>query len=295
MTTSIIPGERAALETLASGTMARAGRRLLFGLLSQLHFGRVTIVDDQGEFHFGQPQPGFPERTVVTVHHPYFYSYTVFGGSIGSAEAYMAGYWSADDLTRLIRVIMRNQPIFEGMEKGWARLMAPVHLLFHLVHRNTLKGSRRNIVAHYDLGNDFYELFLDETLTYSCGIFETADSSLREASIAKYDRICRKLELTPTDHVLEIGTGWGGFAIHAAGRYGCRVTTTTISDRQHELASERIRAAGLSDRVHLLKRDYRKLKGSYDKLVSIEMIEAVGHRFLDTFLAAAPGCSRKMA
>ena len=144
-------------------------------------------------------------------------------------------------------------------------------------------GSRRNIAAHYDLGNEFFELFLDPTLTYSSGIFETPEATMEEASIAKYERLCQKLRIGPDDHVLEIGTGWGGFALHAAGRYGCRVTTTTISRRQYELASKRVDEAGLADRIEVLLEDYRDLSGSYDKLVSIEMIEAVGHEQLDTF------------
>jgi cyclopropane-fatty-acyl-phospholipid synthase len=157
------------------------------------------------------------------------------------------------------------------------------------MRRNTLSGSRDNIVAHYDLGNDFYKLFLDETLTYSCGIFEKKTSSLKQASLAKYRRICEKLQLSPDDHVVEIGTGWGGFALFAAQNYGCRVTTTTISKEQYQLANQRFQSAGLADKITLLFRDYRKLSGHFDKLVSIEMIEAVGHQFLDAFFAA---CSR---
>ena len=201
----------------------------------------------------------------------------------------MEGMWSADDLSSVMRILAVNQQAFKNMEKGLARLTAPLYKFYHYVRRNTKSGSRRNILAHYDLGNDFYQLFLDETMTYSCGIFETAESSLRQASEAKYDRICRKLELSATDRVLEIGSGWGGFAIHAAGQYGAHVTTTTISDQQHRFAASRIRAAGLEDRITLLKRDYRDLKGKFDKLVSIEMIEAVGHHFYKTFFGT---CSR---
>ena len=175
------------------------------------------------------------------------------------------------------------------MNSVWPRITEPLHKLYHLLRRNSRRGSRNNIGAHYDLGNDFYSLFLDETWTYSSGIFETSESTLKEASIAKYDRICRKLDLNPNDHLIEIGTGWGGFAIHAAGKYGCRVTTTTISNQQYSLARQRIAKAGLSDRVEVLKQDYRDLKGQYDKLVSIEMIEAVGHQYYRTFFKT---CSR---
>jgi cyclopropane-fatty-acyl-phospholipid synthase len=162
----------------------------------------------------------------------------------------------------------------------------------HWANRNSRDGSRRNIAAHYDLGNDFFALFLDETLAYSCGVFEREDATLHEAQLAKFDRICRRLRLTAADHLLEIGTGWGGLAIHAAARYGCRVTTTTISREQHALAAQRIAQAGLEDRVTLLLEDYRDLDGSYDKLVSVEMIEAVGHQYLDDYTAQ---CSRLLA
>jgi cyclopropane-fatty-acyl-phospholipid synthase len=196
----------------------------------------------------------------------------------------MAGSWTTDDLTAAICIIIRNEDVLEAMDSPVTRGVTTVsHKLFHLFRKNTKRGSRLNIAAHYDLGNDFYALFLDDTLTYSCGIFERDDSTLREASVAKYDRLCRKLRLCPDDHVVEIGTGWGGFAIHAAANYGCRVTTTTISKEQHALARERVERAGLSERVELLLEDYRDLSGQYDKLVSIEMVEAVGHHFLETF------------
>jgi cyclopropane-fatty-acyl-phospholipid synthase len=171
------------------------------------------------------------------------------------------------------------------MEGGAAFVTAPLRRLLHWLNRNSRDGSRRNIAAHYDLGNDLFALMLDETMAYSCGIYQRADATLHEAQVAKFERICRKLRLSPADHLLEIGTGWGGFAIHAASRYGCRVTTTTISREQHDWAREKIEAAGLSDRVTLLLDDYRDLGGRYDKLVSIEMIEAVGARYLDTYTA----------
>ena len=175
------------------------------------------------------------------------------------------------------------------MEKGLARLTARFYKIYHYVRKNTKARSRKNILAHYDLGNGFYELFLDETMTYSCGIFQRADSTLREASEEKYDRICRKLKLTTGDRVMEIGSGWGGFAVHAAKNYGVSVTTTTISDDQHQFAANRFKTAGLKDRITLLKKDYRDLRGRFDKLVSIEMIEAVGHHFYQTFFQT---CSR---
>jgi cyclopropane-fatty-acyl-phospholipid synthase len=217
---------------------------------------------------------------------PAFYRHVALGGSLGAAEAYMKGLWQTDDLVAVIRLFARNTIASEAMDRGWALLTWPLRKAFNLLRRNSKTGSRRNIAEHYDLGNDFFALFLDETMTYSCGIFERPDSTLQQASLAKYDRICRKLRLRATDHVAEIGTGWGGFAVHAASQYGCRVTTTTISHRQYEYARRRVAEAGLADRVRVLCRDYRDLDGAYDKLVSIEMIEAVGHEYLPAYFAA---------
>ena len=225
-------------------------------------------------------------RATLRVHDPRFYRRVVLGGSLGAAGAYIDGQWDADDLPALLRIFVQNLQLTDRLEGGATRAVRPVRQFSRWLQRNTLSGSRRNIHAHYDLSNDFFGLFLDETMTYSCGIFETPESSMREASIAKLDRICRKLGLQPGHHVLEIGTGWGSFAIHAARTYGCRVTTTTISEEQHALAQQRVAEAGLQDRVSLLRQDYRALEGEYDRLVSIEMIEAVGHDYLPAFFEA---------
>jgi cyclopropane-fatty-acyl-phospholipid synthase len=174
-------------------------------------------------------------------------------------------------------------PVLERVEYGPAWVSRPLRKLFHLLHQNTKLGSRKNILAHYDLGNDFYSLFLDGTMTYSCGIFESQSTSLEQASISKYDRICRKLQLKPQDHVVEIGCGWGGFAVYAAEKFGCQVTATTISDCQYEYTIDVVKRKGLEDRIKVLMKDYRDLTGQFDKLVSIEMIEAVGYRFLKRF------------
>jgi cyclopropane-fatty-acyl-phospholipid synthase len=254
---------------------------VIFWLLGKLQHGNLTLAEDGKIFTFGEP--GSPLRATVTVQHPRFYRSLLLAGSRGLGEAYVAGWWSADNLTAVIRLLTLNLHLLEGLSGHWARLAGPFFRLLQLPFRNTLAGSQINIAAHYDLGNDFYALFLDETMTYSCGIFEVEDSTLKEASLAKYDRICQKLALNSRDHVLEIGGGWGGFAMYAAGRYGCRVTSTTISQAQYDLAQKRIAAAGLADRVSLLLKDYRELTGIYDKLVSIEMIEAVGYEYYGTF------------
>ncbi|MCU0592082.1 MAG: cyclopropane-fatty-acyl-phospholipid synthase family protein [Desulfobacterales bacterium] len=291
MTEHIIPTEAPLLQTRKARSLDRFSRGILLKLLQGLERGRLHLVDGTERHAFGRASERFPLEATLTVHHQRFYGDCLFGGTIGAGEAYMSGFWSTNDLTAVIRIFALHPELFSGMDKGFARIMTPLYKYFHASKKNTREGSRRNIIAHYDLGNDFYQLFLDDTMTYSCGIFERPDSSLQEASIAKYDRICRKLELSPADHVLEIGAGWGGFAIHAAAHYGCRVTTTTISDRQHEMAGQRFAAAGLSDRITLLKQDYRDLTGTFDKLVSIEMIEAVGHQFLEEFFLV---CSNRL-
>jgi len=291
MSEHIIPTAPPALDSLKARSLDRFSRRILFSLLERLEHGRINLVDGRERYAFGRTSNRFPLEATVTVHHQRFYGDCLFGGTIGAGEAYMSGFWSTDDLTGVIRIFALHPDLFTGMDKGLARIISPLHKYIHALKKNTREGSRRNIIAHYDLGNDFYRLFLDDTMTYSCGIFERPDSSLKDASIAKYDRICRKLGLSAADQVLEIGTGWGGFAIHAAKHYGCRVTTTTISDRQYEMARQRFTEAGLSDRIVLLKSDYRDLAGAFDKLVSIEMIEAVGHHFLEEFFQV---CSRRL-
>jgi cyclopropane-fatty-acyl-phospholipid synthase len=267
-----------------SRPLSRLAREKLCALLEGLKHGRLTVIDGGESWSFGEESEACPLHATVCIHDQRFYTHVLLGGSIGAGEAYMVGYWSADDLTQTVRIILLNREVFAGLDAGWARVMHPFHTMFHFFRRNTEEQSRLNIAAHYDLGNDFYALFLDETLTYSCGIFEQDQATLKDASLAKYDRICRKLQMSPRDQVLEVGAGWGGFALHAASRYGCRITTTTLSRSQYHLAKERVQAAGLQDRVAILLKDYRALEGRYDKLVSIEMIEAVGHQYLGAFL-----------
>ncbi len=277
-----LPDPSLAPSTARPGLMDGWAKTLLHQRLAGLTAGEIILVDG-GTQRFGHARADFPVAVRIEVERQEFYGDTVFGGSLGAAEAYRAGAWHCSDLVGLVRILVRNRAVLDGLDGGLALAAAPLRRLAHAVNRNTRGGSRRNIAAHYDLGNEFFKLFLDDTLMYSCALFERPGMSLREASLAKLDRVCRKLDLKPGDHVLEIGTGWGGFALHAARHYGCQVTTTTISENQYRLAAERIAAEGLGDRVHLLKQDYRDLTGHYDKLVSIEMIEAVGYAYYETF------------
>lgn len=258
-------------------------RRALLRKLTQLTEGALTLVEGNERQTFGGSEPEAGLSATVHVLDPQAWQQMALGGSVGIAEAYMEGHWQCDDLVALVRIFVRNRNVLDGLEGGLASLAGNAMRIWHQWRRNTRSGSRRNIAAHYDLGNDFFELFLDDSLMYSSAIFTRPDESLEQAQARKLDRICQKLDLKPGQHVVEIGTGWGGFAIHAARHYGVRVTTTTISARQHDLAAERIAAAGLNDRIELLLEDYRDLRGHYDKLVSIEMVEAIGHQYLDTY------------
>ncbi len=256
-------------------------RRLVLAKLARFTKGYLIVEDGEQTLEFGRKDDPLCAR--LRVCDPRFYRYMALGGSLGASEAYIDGLWETDDLTALCRIVVQNGEARDKMERGWGWLAKPAHHLFHVLHRNTTTNSRRNIAAHYDLGNEFFRLFLDENLMYSSAIFPTPQSTLEEASHHKVERICQLLELGPNDHLLEIGTGWGGFALHAAKNYGCRITTTTISQEQHKLAVERIAEAGLSDQIEVLLSDYRDLQGQYDKLVSIEMIEAVGHHYYDDY------------
>jgi cyclopropane-fatty-acyl-phospholipid synthase len=247
-------------------------RQAVLRQLARLRHGRL-VLQEAGHVHaFGQGSP----EVRLTLHHSSAWRAFAFGGSVGAGESYMDGDWHCDDLVGLVRLLLRNRDVLDGLDGGLIRFVMPLRRLGHWLNRNSRAGSRRNIAAHYDLGNDFYRLWLDPTLMYSCALFERADMTLHEASVAKLEHICRALDLGPDDHLLEIGTGWGGLALLAAGRYGCRVTSVTLSREQHDLAIQRIREAGLSERVDVRLCDYRDLDGQYDKLVSIEMVEAVG-------------------
>ena len=262
---------------MSSNKLARAiGVRLL----GQLRGGQLTVVEQDGQtLRFGEPSS---LATTLTIRDPRAWREWL-RGSYGMASSYADGMWDCDDLVVLTRIAARNVAALDRLRARVAPVRLPIQRVTRRVHAPTIRRSRRQIAAHYDLGNDLFATFLDETMMYSSAYFPSPSATLLEASRAKLDRVCRKLDVGPDDHLLEIGTGWGGLAVHAAGRYGCRVTTTTISREQYDLAVERVREAGLDERVTVLLEDYRNLTGSYDKLVSIEMIEAVGWRYFDTY------------
>lgn len=269
--------------------LQRQAKRIALRLGRHITHGQIVFVDGTEEHTFGKVSEAYPLSARFEVLHPRFYTRMVCGGSIGIAESYIEGLWKTDDLPMLLRIVVYNANLYEELDRGVGHLLRPLQNLTHAFRHNSTKGSRRNIMAHYDLGNQFFSLFLDETMAYSSAFFEHPDMDQAAASRAKFDRLCRKLDLGPSDHLLEIGTGWGGFAIHAASMYGCRITTTTISAEQRSWVQAKIAELGLDSRITVLGEDYRALKGTYDKLVSIEMIEAVGHHYLERFFQC---CSR---
>ena len=258
----------------------RTARRALFSRLADLRGGELHVCDADGREHFGAASD---LQTRIDVRSPRFFREAVLGGTLSIAESYIQGHWDCDNLPALFRLFIRNLAAADQLDGGLPKLSMALQRIMHWLRANTPVGSRKNIQAHYDLGNEFFRLWLDETWAYSSGIFPSPDASLRAASVEKFDRACRKLQLEPDDHLLEIGTGWGGLALHAAGEYGCRVTTTTISQEQFDVARNRVHAAGLEKRVSLLQQDYRHLTGCFNKLISIEMVEAVGHRYFDDY------------
>lgn len=259
-------------------------RMMVLSMLKKLQRGRLAVFEDGGSMQsFGVMASADDINASITVNNDEMWQMVVTRGSIGAGEAYMAGYWTSPDLTQVVRLLVRNRDIVNGMD-GQQSLLARMALkAVHAMNRNTQEGAKKNISAHYDLSNDFFSLFLDPAMMYSSAVFNHPAQSLADASFHKLDMICQQLQLTSDDHLMEIGTGWGGMAIHAAKNYGCRVTTTTISQQQYDFAKDRIVSEGLSDRITLLLKDYRELEGQYDKLVSIEMIEAVGAEFQQAY------------
>ncbi|THD10330.1 SAM-dependent methyltransferase [Metallibacterium scheffleri] len=267
--------------------IVRKLRDRLLGMLGDIDECQLRINDAAGMMILGRCDAHAVEPLTarVDILDPSFYLRVATQGSIGAGEAYMDGLWRSDDLVALMRMLVRHRDRLDTLDSGSARVAGTLLKLWHALRRNSRQGSRRNIAAHYDLGNALFELFLSGDMMYSSAIYAYEGEALEDASWRKLDRVCRKLELSPTDHVLEIGTGWGGFAIHAARHYGCHVTTTTISREQYDLARARVADAGLSQHVEVVLQDYRDLDGHYDKLVSIEMVEAIGHQYLDRFFA----------
>ncbi len=258
-------------------------RSIVFSVLAKIDYGQIELVDNSQRFLF----PEFAENRSllgrINIHDTSVYRDFVKGGSIGAAEAYIAGKWSSPDLTAVIRIFARAQQQTDALEQKKPWLTKLKYALLHRSNRNSQAGSKKNILAHYDLGNELYSRFLDPQMMYSSAIYPQEEATLAEAQQHKLLTICQRLELKASDHLLEIGTGWGGLAIYAAQHYGCKVTTTTISDAQYAYAKQRIEELGLTEQITLLKKDYRDLTGEYDKLVSIEMIEAVGFEYLPSF------------
>ncbi|MCW9047669.1 MAG: cyclopropane-fatty-acyl-phospholipid synthase family protein [Gammaproteobacteria bacterium] len=257
-------------------------KRIVLTKLECMNTGLLQIVDGGQIFEFGDLNLSDLKAT-ITVRDSSFYSSLAFGGSVGVGEAYVRGDWDCSDLTTLVRLMVINRDVLDDVDKGSSSISGIINKSFHWLNKNTRTGSKRNISAHYDIGNDLFELMLDNTMMYSSAVYADSDSSLEEASIYKMQRLCQKLELSEQDHLLEIGTGWGGLAIYAASHYGCHVTTTTISKQQYDYAKQLIKEKGLQDKITLLLEDYRDLQGRYDKLVSVEMIEAVGLEHLDVY------------
>lgn len=261
----------------ARDALARAG---VGAVLGRVRAGRIDVVEGACERSFGPADADL--RATLTINDPAAWRGPL-RGSVGLGEGYVDGLWETDDLVALIQIAARELRQTDGLRGAVGRTRGALHRLRHLVPENTRGGARRNISAHYDLGNDLFAAFLDERMMYSCAYFPDPGATLEQAQLAKLDRICDRLRLGPENHLLEIGTGWGGMAIHAARRSGCRVTTTTISREQYELARRRVREADLDGQVTVLLQDYRDLEGRYDRLVSVEMIEAVGWQYFDEY------------
>ncbi|AOT10574.1 SAM-dependent methyltransferase [Pseudoalteromonas luteoviolacea] len=256
-------------------------KALVLKALEQITWGQIKLIDGSQEYIFGDENS--LDSTVIHVESSQMYNKFALGGSVGAGESYIEGQWSCSDLTKLIEIFVVNQDVLDAFEKKFALVSGLFNKITHFKNRNTKSGSKKNIVAHYDLGNDLYSSFLSEEMLYSSAVYPTHNASLEQAQQHKLKEICEQVDLQRTDHVIEIGTGWGAFAIYAALNYGCKVTTTTISEEQHAYVREKIIELGLQDQITLLKDDYRELNGKFDKLVSIEMIEAVGHEYLSGF------------
>ncbi|WP_295799186.1 cyclopropane-fatty-acyl-phospholipid synthase family protein [uncultured Microbulbifer sp.] len=270
--------------------LTRLARKLVLRKFRELETGCLVVEELQGgRYTFGQPEAQARIHAKILVRDQSLYAQVLLNGSIGAGESFMQGAWSSPDLVAVVRLMVANMSLLDDMDSRWSFAHKAFLRVLHQFNSNSKNGSRRNIAAHYDLGNDFFKLFLDPTMLYSSAVFPTEAASLHQASLHKLEKICEKLQLTERDHLLEIGTGWGGMAVHAAKHYGCRVTTTTISREQYEYAKAWVEKEGLEKRVTLLMQDYRDLEGQFDKIVSIEMVEAVGYQYYRNFFSR---CSR---
>lgn len=271
-------------------SVQKTARNIAFSCLCKLQVGSLTVIESYSEQssqrmreQFGKPKESEPSA-IIEVKNPAFYARLLKGGSIAAGEAYMDGWWDSPDLTKLMELMALNLSALDSIESRSSLLSKLTYQVSHWLNRNTVANSEKNIEAHYDLSNELYQTFLDPRMLYSSALFAREDDSLEQAQINKMERLCQQLKLTSTDRVIEIGTGWGAMAIYMAETYGCHVTTTTISEQQYQYAKNAIEEKGLSDKITLLKKDYRLLEGEYDKLVSIEMIEAVGKQFLTSYI-----------
>lgn len=257
-------------------------KKIVLRYISHIKYGYIEFIDERKCFSAGNPAD-LALKVSVNVIKPDFYKRVLKNGSVGAAESFILGEWQVDDLTKLIQILIKNQDTLKKFDGKFASFKILLSSLKNWLNKNTVRGSKKNIIKHYDLGNDFFSLFLDKSMMYSSAIYPHDNSSLEEAAEYKLKIICDKLDLKPEHHILEIGSGWGGFALYAAKNYQCKVTTTTISEEQYRLAKEKIISAGLVEQITLLKNDYRELTGQFDKVVSIEMLEAVGHSYLKTY------------
>ncbi len=270
-------------QTHTASWLTKIYKKLVTGAFNSINIGCITLVEENERIQFGNPSSSL--NVTVTVKDPAMYKLFALSGSVGAGEAYILGYWECDNLTQLIEIFALNQDQLDAFEKKFAFLSGLAHRINHLKNKNSSRGSKKNIAAHYDLGNDLYSSFLSDEMLYSCAVYPSQTATLEQAQSHKLALICEQVDLQAGDKVIEIGTGWGAFAIYAATHYDCHVTTTTISDEQHAYVAEKIRQLNLESKITLLKQDYRLLEGRYDKLVSIEMIEAVGHEYLPGFFA----------
>lgn len=282
----------------AGSAAERLARSLVHSHLGKMRRGSLTLIEAESTMVFGETEDVVSSEAggaaidkadqisaIIEVQRPAAYTSIAFNGVVGAAEGFMDGHWTTPDLLSVVRFFVSNIAALKGMDKERSLANSVALRLLSVVTKNSVSGSRKNISAHYDLGNDFFELFLDPAMMYSSAVFNGKDLSLENASVLKLETMCLNLQLSEKDHLVEIGTGWGGMAIYAAKNYGCKVTTTTLSQRQYEFTKKLVTRAGLEDKVTVVMKDYREMEGKFDKLVSIEMIEAVGHQYFSDYFA----------